>query len=406
MPLTETTNKKAAAAAKSGKVGDEPSNVHRQEDEVKPLPKEEAPAPDTEEEDDAAEEDWDYKGPVPAGEIKICQGNDCGKPAVRIWVGAASGTEWAGCLSCEKEEYGSDVEEEVEAATAAASATIKGDNDITQVTKTEPEGDAATKPQEDESAIVSATPSIKKQDNTSFLTPPPGGEPKDQQDPTDAGDDEDEEGDAFDLIDFFRFDKLKNSPRVCDICGDKKEGANIDDQIHACTIWQGSETKSKYNYCIDCQQNDFDGFPDKEELLRHNALKHLDSATIHEHIKLMKQNCSRMRNPPIPNLASYLSSSASGGGAGRALSLKTNTNFVTPSPKTLASSYASTQDEDDGMSLVSTILPKWRKEAEAFQGKDANLVLKKPEAQKLIYDTLKNQWAPMTITEIHKVRED
>lgn len=47
---------------------------------------------------------------------------------------------------------------------------------------------------------------------------------------------------------------------------------------------------------------------------------------------------------------------------------------------------------------------KWQAAAEAAGGPGARIVLSKPIAKKIIYDSLYNAFRPMNITEIHKVR--
>lgn len=49
---------------------------------------------------------------------------------------------------------------------------------------------------------------------------------------------------------------------------------------------------------------------------------------------------------------------------------------------------------------------KWQAAAEAAGGPDARIVLSKPAAKKIIYDFLYDEFRPMNITEIHKVRKE
>ena len=411
MPTGGESKKAAAAAAetKLGKVGDDLSNDHHQEEEPKPLPMEVYPAPGAGEEE-GAEDKWECKGPVPAGETVLCHMDGCDKPAVRIWVGTVTKTEWPYCLSCETKDFGEHVEEEWPATMAATAAKNDDDDVVSPVMKTDVDDTTTTK-QDDKEAIVLATPSTKNPDKAVFLTPKPGVEVKDPQDQADGGVEED---DTFELVDFVSFEKMKTIERLCSICADPAMGGSSAKQHLACTIWQGSDPKSKkWYYCIDCQEDDFAGFPTKEELIRRNALKNLDPATIQEHISFMKQKCSRMRNPAVPDLGSYLSSSVSVGGAGRSPLPKTNTNFVTPSPKTLASAKCLTQASGaaKGKGRSTNIskknlenLQQWQKEAVAAGGEAANLITNIVEAKNKIFHTLFDVFAPMNITGIFNVR--
>jgi hypothetical protein len=47
---------------------------------------------------------------------------------------------------------------------------------------------------------------------------------------------------------------------------------------------------------------------------------------------------------------------------------------------------------------------KWQKEAEAMGGKDARIVVSKPKAKTLIFELLRDEFAPMNITTINSVR--
>ena len=48
---------------------------------------------------------------------------------------------------------------------------------------------------------------------------------------------------------------------------------------------------------------------------------------------------------------------------------------------------------------------KWQEAAVAMGGKDARIVVSKPAAKKLIFDLLHDEFAPLNITVIHKVRK-
>jgi hypothetical protein len=417
MPTVGESNKPVAASAPTTKA--KPGKVSHlfKEGEPKPLR--------NKEQDPTLEEDsgdaWECKGPVPPGQEMVrCRNEECGNPAVRIWVGTITKSEWPMCLSCEKKDFGDNVEEEPTAdksseVDTSSNDTIKKDVAVVNVEL----GDAApttTKPGSSE-AMILTTPSHKGQDKVPFLTPQPGVQVKDQQD----GDDQEEVDDAFELIDFVPFDKLKTTPPICSICTEaaQEEGASSNDLLFACTIWQGSDPKSKkWYYCIDCQESDFEGFPTKEDLIRNNALKNLDPATIQDHIKFMKQKCSQMRHPVVPDLGSYLPSTVSGKGAASSFSPNNNnkTNFVTPPPKSLPSAKSLTNSSQvEGSANGSKAGPKvtakivamqrqWQQQAEELGGKGAKIIVDQKEAKKKIYHMMYDAFAPMNITDIFKVR--
>ena len=175
--------------------------------------------------------------------------------------------------------------------------------------------------------------------------------------------------------------------------------------------------KDRWYYCLDCQENDFDGWPPLEEL----PVKYLDP----EHLRVMAQKCSHGKDPSMPVFSAppieSLSCSLSPKAEPNTIAV-TTANFVTPPPTSLAGSKeASTLPS----SLVNSkpvgggakanvsrnakaleLHKKWLETAQAMGGKEARIVVAKPAAKKLIFDFLYDAFQPMNITQIYKVLPD
>ncbi|KAL3924099.1 MAG: hypothetical protein SGILL_001254 [Bacillariaceae sp.] len=436
MPTGGGSTKATAVAAKPGKVSDLPKAEAKPSMMEKVVEEADPPHPEEGEEDDGDE--WDCKGPVPPGQEMQCQEEGCENPALRIWVGSVSKDEWLMCPDCEKDAYGSDVEEELNASMAVSSASFNNSESGSSTTPTsvksgESKDSIATKDNDKEPEVeVPATPSDKAQaDNQQFFTPQVATATKEPQgvalaeadamaEAASHNDDEDDDGEAFELIDFISFQNLKTVNRICNICADAIKEDPQTKYSFACTIWQGCDPKSKkWYYCLDCQEDHFDGFPAKDELVKHNALKNLDLASIHEHVRLMKQKCSQDSNPAVPDLASYLPPLPPGDGTASVQSQKSNSNFVTPPPKSLPSGKSITaslqvagaaKGKGKGKGGASMVTPgataavkKWTQQAEKLGGKGAKIIVDSKEAKEKIFFTLHDSFKPMNTNDLFHI---
>lgn len=164
--------------------------------------------------------------------------------------------------------------------------------------------------------------------------------------------------------------------------------------------------------------SDYGGWPDVNEL----PVDHLTE----EARQLIIQKCSDHDDPTLPALPTSVSLLSTAGAAGNTKensitpppshdiaitegqsnivigaihckgSKKTN-GGVTPSPMPLSSKKP--EDEKPKVMSKSAIEAhrKWQAEAERLGGPNARVVVSKPEAKKLIFDKLHNEFAPMNI---------
>lgn len=232
---------------------------------------------------------------------------------------------------------------------------------------------------------------------------------------------EDEEEGAFAFMDFVPLDKLKLGGRVCDVCmGNVQEDPSSPQPNLACTIWQSVENpkSKKWYYCLDCLVEDYETFPDYDELMQYNALRNVNPATYQEHLQLMKTKCSRQRNPCLPTLPSTFLNSAVPDDDDddddtkdpKPLPSDTISHFVTPPSKPLRSAVESSTmplQESEPVNVTAKALAvhkKWQEQAEAMGGKGAKIVVSTEKAKKIIYEALKEEYRPMNFNDIYKVR--
>jgi hypothetical protein len=164
------------------------------------------------------------------------------------------------------------------------------------------------------------------------------------------------------------------------------------------------------------KENDFDGWPDTDEL----PLKYLTQ----EHKDALIAKCSKYNDCTMPI---FENSPVKGATA----SLAVSANTITPLPisgtlenkqeHSIFDANAITPIHTEIKAETSNVAPKksiagmkpskaqleihrkWQAAAEAEGGPNARIVLHKPVAKKIIFDFLFDTFRPMNITEIHKV---
>jgi hypothetical protein len=170
--------------------------------------------------------------------------------------------------------------------------------------------------------------------------------------------------------------------------------------IPACCIWVSNlNPKTNWYSCLDCQNNDFGGWPVPEEL-PFNSLTP-------DHTRVIAAKCSRKKNPAMPDFPSEATSPST--------KEQSCANFVTPPPHSLANA-SQARAEVKGTTAAKITPPvgkpskaalamhkNWQDAAEAVGGKDVRIVVGKPAAKKLIFDKLFDAFRPMNITQIYKV---
>ena len=169
----------------------------------------------------------------------------------------------------------------------------------------------------------------------------------------------------------------------------------------ACCIWVSNlEPNTKWYSCIDCQEMDFEGWPENEDL----PIKFWEGR---EHARIIAKKCSQQKDPVMPNIP-LLPSAESPTQKGNTVS------FLTPPPNRGTASFARksktitpSPPENGTKKLSSSAIAmhkKWQEAAEGMGGKDARIVVAMPAAKKLIFDLLYEAFTPMNITQVFKVR--
>jgi hypothetical protein len=180
-------------------------------------------------------------------------------------------------------------------------------------------------------------------------------------------------------------------------------------------------------YLFFWQEDDFGGWPPVEEL----PLKYMTE----EHKKALITHCSDRADVAMPDFDPAMAPSASPKQNESSLHKSHQTaaaaTTVTPLPgqsymKTTTTTIMDTAqqppaaDVDGGGAKITpaerakkpNVKPskkdmethaKWQKEAETMGGKDARIVVSKPKAKTLIFELLRDEFAPMNITTINNV---
>jgi hypothetical protein len=417
-------------------------------------------------EEEEPEEVWDIERVVPMTEKLGCRADGCRENAVAIWsTNLDLEDKWPMCEDCQLKDFGGwpegvepddgdgdgdgDDEDVVLAAEtecdqvppktlAEETPSDKTHNDDDDDHKSkqddksdstpaaideaiEDDGESKTAATEEETEVQPSTSSAGKREDIQVP-------PKDADAPADdpmmelqadecvpsktnqaapmelqTGDDAEEEAEIWDLKKILpHADIIKEATIKC---------SSEDCILPACSIWISNlAPTTKWYTCIDCQEGDFGGWPNLEEL----PTKYLEP----EHMRAMAQKCSKHKAPAMP-IFPTLSSSPSQKTSGD------KSNFVTPPPNRLGGKIA--QGEEDNAKVSGTankITPvpggnnakparpsagalamhkKWQEAAEAIGGKDARIVVSKPAAKKLIFDLLYEAFCPMNITQVYKV---
>lgn len=186
---------------------------------------------------------------------------------------------------------------------------------------------------------------------------------------------------------------------LVDVCVCRVRFGQVRDNFHSLALLWICTFFSLY-----LQEADFMGWPDEEEMRAHIITPKL--------AKVLKKYCSKdpmvevpitagppvkQTSAPVPNLTSP---EATRGKNGASKSNETVSHLVTP--------VVTERDVSMPCSKVSDkkameMHKKWLKQAQAFDP-NAKLILDMEKAKKLILDVLYDAFAPMNITQIHKVR--
>lgn len=198
--------------------------------------------------------------------------------------------------------------------------------------------------------------------------------------------------------------------------------------LPASTIWTSVSSGELWHTCVDCQEDDYGGWPPGKETPAMSA----------EHIEVIASKCSNQECPSMPQpRAKQVSKSVKAKQSSlESDSPKINTDALSCEDSTSTTAHItplrhdlnepavktskSQKSKNDGCS-TSGITPspvplpkkpsatalamhrKWQEAAEGMGGKDARIVVSKPAAKKLVFDLLHEAFAPMNITDIYQV---
>ena len=386
--------------------------------------------------DDEKEEVWDMVRVIPTKEKCACRTEGCKGIAVATWASNLEpDDEWDTCEDCQLKDFGGwpegvdhpdDENEEIqdqEEETKTHNTNQSEPEDNTSVAN-------SNSSEETKKVVCNASP-CKRDANQSEITSLNKGEAvveaqKNQNTPVEdkisqAPPKESNEVSQNSTASETRNDEVHQDEEDAEIWTLKKilsynditkEGtikcSTEDCTLPACSVWISNLAPTKKWYsCIDCQENDFEGWPPLEEL----PLEHMEP----KHLQVLTSKCSKQKNPTMPSFPSLPTSPSQ-------KQSKTHANFVTPPPNSLVGKVPQASDAVAGKAAKITpntsssanpkpnkpsagalaMHKKWQEEAEARGGKDARIVVKKPEAKKIIFDFLFDEFCPMNITQVYE----
>ena len=352
--------------------------------------------------DEDVEEKWDLKKILSHSEITQkrptrCATENCKLVACCVWVSNLSpDEEWHSCIDCQHNDFGGwpSLEElpikamdEEHIRTLAAKCSKKRSPDMPEFP--------------DESVSPSSESIHGKSIADMQVEGPP---PKNKSGSSDT--EEENKSEASDPLNEVHEDgeekwELKKIVSLPDLTKERPIKCSTEDcRLAACSLWVSNLSPDKWYSCIDCQHNDFGGWPPLEEL----PIK----STSGEHMRALATKCSKKKFPGMPNFADESLSPTKASNSGLA------TNTVTPPPN----SVSGKQEALKGAKSTVTPTPgrppqltagalkmhrEWQKQAEKVGGPEARIIVSKPKAKSIIFDLLYDSFRPMNITQIHSV---
>jgi hypothetical protein len=419
------------------------------EDETMKASQVSAENPQRDEPDDETEEEvWDLVEVLSRkkdGSTTTCRREGCSDVAVAAWAtNLATNDRWNVCEKCQVQEFGgwpegvdppSDEDgdsDEAEEEPTSTEAEAEGERDSDEKGQCEASGietPAKNISQSQESAkdgddskgdtttipmVIhdcpndvrdnSPTKSVESPINTNKVNNDalPKIEASPDSTPDDDADGDDETADeVWDLKKILPIEAVtEECPILC---------STEDCNLTACCIWISNRAPTtKWYCCLDCQEDDFDGWPPAEELP-------LQCMT-QEHRKAIATKSSRQKSPAMPDLPNSTTPPPGSISCTPGKPLADGmAHFVTPPPNSLTAASVDDKDYDaskDAAPVASkppsanalAAHKKWQEEAAKRGGKDARIVVSKPAAKRLIFNVLLNVFRPMNITEIYEVR--
>lgn len=389
-----------------------------------------------EDESQPQEEIWDVVRVIEKNEECVCGTDGCEEPAVATWAcNLDPEDKWDTCEGCQLKDFGGwpegidppdDDEQETsqDSSSSTNEETPSHDREAETLQANEaftPQGDTEASAGDDQQVETLMTVDVpvvealdpsttKPQENDDTASNNPSTEtnavetssPKTDTDPEDDG----EEIEVWELkkilsyADITKEATIKCSTETC--------------TLPACSVWISNLAPTeKWYSCLDCQENDFEGWPALEEL----PVKRIET----NHLEAIANKCSKQKSPQMPNFPSTSTTPARKQSNDVA-------NFVTPPPNSLASMAPLQAKEGTGTGTgtatnAAKITPnpsanpvpnkpvsagalasykKWQQQAEALGG--GRIVVSQPAAKKIIFDFLFDAFCPMNITQIFQVR--
>jgi hypothetical protein len=309
--------------------------------------------------------------------ITTCNAPGCDLAAAVVYQSTLTKQNWYSCLDCQEADYGGwpDKMEELPIQTMTEEhktlMTTKCSRQIAPVfpfleTKT----DSAANTNGTPTTSTSITTSTRTTTETTVVTTLP---------PTPMEDTPEEpQMEGWDLrkvmsvAELSREGTVKCSTETC--------------VLAAAVVYQSTLTKEKWYSCLDCQENDYGGWPDKMDELPIQTMTE-------EHKTLMTNKCSRRSAPVFPAFSDETSPCKPAGTTNTLTPPPNDAKQVTPTPGHNKKTQPSAQ--------AMAIHRKWQAAAEALGGPDARIVVDKKDAKKLIFGLLYDAFTPMNITQIH-----
>jgi hypothetical protein len=314
------------------------------------------------------DEVWDLMRVIRKSESIICRFDGCNQVAVATWASNLKPDDtWDMCVNCQEKDFGGwpegiepPTEDEEDVAAGTDKTKEETSNDITN---------------ENFDVIPPETDPSRSDDQPSSSDDAKGGTEKEDVTKEDDG--------SAEIWDLKRVLSIEQITKECPVKCSTEECP-----LPACCVWVSSRAPTTNWYsCLDCQANDFDGWPPLEELP-------VKSMTM-DHRNAIASKCSRSKAPAMPQ---FLDPSANLTPLPNSLCDSEQAKLgshVTPSPAVVVAAKPS--------AAALAAHKKWQDEAEALNGPGARLVVGKPEAKKLIFDVLHDAFRPMTMADIHKV---
>lgn len=379
--------------------------------------------------DEEDEGPWDGIRVIGADQDVLCRTDGCQAKATATWASQKTGDSWDMCDACQLKDFGEIHQDNAAAAADDKTATDSNTNsdapvndgaaskvlqdDATPLVMS-PDAAAAVDgsqgPMDGEGSVLledakKSLPVVSEDSSNAASSPSAVSESGETPGPTEpvvapqvvvtqtqddaamsdvnepvAGSEDEGKYDLKKLIPME--DLLKNDNICCsqDACGG----------LPAFGLYVNSaDATDRWYYCLDCQENDFDGWPPLEEL----PVKYIDA----EHLRVMARKCSKRSNPPMPVFPTSPSSSSVSPMPDKTPAT-TTAHFVTPPPP-----KENTTKSKANKAKALEVHKKWLEAAQALGGKDVRIVVSKPAAKKLIFDFLYDAFQPMNITQIYKV---